>query len=874
MRALRQYALTVLGAASMAVAFGLPHILIPRLQAPGVWYTPLTTATTYKTDETVYAAGARETSDGHWVSFDAYRYEHPRWPIPSTIGWGFANATLGVMTLVTGSVRNTFIVASFLFTFVSFLLTALLLIRWTGRPFLSAAGAAVMISAVQFVNVAALTPTSLAHMREQVAASLHLLSEFNTFARMPPIAFTFMVFVSTLWLWSEALERRTTAWVVPAGIAFGVTFYTYLFYWTTFLTSGVVLGALLLIMRRRDALAALGRILAIGLVLSIPWWISVLVTTLTFGGQEFASRAGMEFGRELNPLTWRYLLFGGGVIGWGLMDRSRLTTVLIGAIVVGGVICLNAQVVMGFNIQPGHWAVRVLDPFMIVAATYVIARVLPKWDTAKARTTLSAVRGGAAFVVASAVIAACVAYVAAANRGYSERTFRQQTIGNDSRAAYDWLEGHTRTDDVLLTMSIQNSIEVPVYTRDKVFLPIAWLTSATEDEIWDRILIACRLYGVPKSFLNARLNADNAYIAWSAKFDAAGAPDPDDYEAAFFNFAFFAVRYRFWPKYVPKNMDIPNEQRIAFEHGTSMFYFPPSLRARILNRFAQYPTDLKTLLTKYRINYLYYGPYERQIGKLIPANVPWLTKVYSNQTIEIYRVDAGAASGPILPLGREVDLVQVVKDTLLPAQPAMFDRWVGPTTSFTLPGFRNDGSRVSWKVVPMLDTKALAPAKPTVTFVNRPSPADAVTFTWPAVPRAINYNLIVWEPDQRTVGQVLARYAPFRDLRWTRSTAEDGTTSVTAHGALDSQAVVSFCRQQPAPNAWADLAVPAGAQIAVEQTWTFADDVPAAAGPRVVVRAASQGAGVAASIELDPQALYENKMSTAYCRAVEQSRRR
>jgi hypothetical protein len=45
------------------------------------------------------------------------------------------------------------------------------------------------------------------------------------------------------------------------------------------------------------------------------------------------------------------------------------------------------------------------------------------------------------------------------------------------------------------------------------------------------------------------------------------------------------------------------------------------------------------LLDEYGIRYLFHGPREQQLGDFDPSGVPYLTQVYANERVAVYRVD-------------------------------------------------------------------------------------------------------------------------------------------------------------------------------------------------------------------------------------------
>ena len=501
------------------------------------------------------------------------------------------------------------------------------------------AGSTVMLLGVHIVRARILLDWScLQHLIPIVRSTMDPVTQLNNFARMPAIQFVFTEFVVALWLFYEALQRRSKSYSVCAGIVFGLLFYSYFYHWTLFLVGTVLLLFLFYLNKQYEQARCLVLILIIGLVISSPL---LAVIGYLYSGPNFellSSRLGVQFGRYLEFWSWPYLVFGLLLIILGLRDRGRVESLLMGALLMGGVACLNAQVVLGYTINRSHWRGRALDPLMIIAWTYLIARIISAtFEKRLIAKGMSVVRSSIRYLglVLSGLF---IVYACITNVAYSRNTCQYQTLPPATIDAYAWLDRNTQRDDVIVSLSIENTILIPVYTHNNVLLPYACGTTASEDEILDRLYIGYRLFNVPSSYVADLLNQDNASVTWALELIATKRPDVDSYEKVFWNPVFFGFRYRFSPEYMPSQYDYAPHVKEAVRNGRKFFHIPLDLRQRILSDYTSYPSDVNELLNKYRIDYLYYGPYEKSIAQMNPSEVPWLSKVYSNASVEIYEV--------------------------------------------------------------------------------------------------------------------------------------------------------------------------------------------------------------------------------------------
>ncbi len=83
-------------------------------------------------------------------------------------------------------------------------------------------------------------------------------------------------------------------------------------------------------------------------------------------------------------------------------------------------------------------------------------------------------------------------------------------------------------------------------------------------------------------------------------------------------------------------------QRVVLGHWAETVNYPEKKTA-VARFFAADASDTwrAGLLRRYAVNYVWYGPQEKELGRFNPATVPWLAPAYANDTIQIYQVVPG-----------------------------------------------------------------------------------------------------------------------------------------------------------------------------------------------------------------------------------------
>lgn len=158
------------------------------------------------------------------------------------------------------------------------------------------------------------------------------------------------------------LEHRSPLWKAVAGLAVGSLFYITIYYWTFVYASMAILFLYNCFYKKNYTLAwKILAVLFLSSLLSIPYWLQVKELTNLSQYAYITQRYGLFYSREpYLPLlhVLMAVFFSLSIYIVSKRDVSKLLNIngqYIIAFVIGGLICLNQQVIIGKTLQSSHW---------------------------------------------------------------------------------------------------------------------------------------------------------------------------------------------------------------------------------------------------------------------------------------------------------------------------------------------------------------------------------------------------------------------------------------------------------------------------------------------------------------------------------------
>ena len=483
----------------ISLIYGLPHIIIPLTLSSEQQYTPFAingvSALTY--DESyIYAAQANYTSIRWKPAYDTDIYEYRDVPavFPSVPYF-----LLAAMTHLTGGIDKTFIVSDFVFPPLAFFLVYALVSSCTLNPGVGLlAGLCTVVVSFGPRNFLEVLPDILRTGWSSANQPLE-------YSRMLHPQLSFTVFALAIYLLWWAMNRSSVILQVASGLAGGLLFYVYAYYWPVWLGACFLL-CLSRSLRHSNGHRRLWLSFAVAVCTSVFFWRNYLEARRFPNYAWRSARFGMEFGHtpSLPKLTFTavyigiflsflaigHLLSGARPSPVDLTHRSRVR-LFFGALFIAACIALNIEVITGVNVESlEHYPNRFFQPFLVMACFVFLGpptlAVMSSIRLRYPRLPRLAIVAGLVLLTGLATLRQTVVAINTAPR---------HVYDEEKKSLYAWLNRNTSVDSVVLLPVSDLSYLLPVYTHNCQWIPNGTRTTASNAEILDRFLIGAKLTG-------------------------------------------------------------------------------------------------------------------------------------------------------------------------------------------------------------------------------------------------------------------------------------------------------------------------------------------------------------------------------------------
>lgn len=376
---------------------------------------------------------------------------------------------------------------------------------------------------------------------------------------------------------------------IPAGIFGGLLFYTYFHYWVYW---SIVLGILFLytlIFLKEDKIRLKFFLILIGVItlISVPYWINYFNFASSDFGNEFTLRISIEIGRHFKaiaiPHFIAYFILSGLVL-FAFKKKDRAKTVLFLVFLLAAFFVWNIQFILGYVPHSDHWE-RAISPLIFIiifSLLYYLSEEMLLHKTYFKKITA----GFLMLLVALLIVKKCVNTMNFVNLPPQElQTF---TLPKNITDSFQWIEKNIEGEPKMISNSFWTSIRLPALTSARPFL--AWGLAGTLENQENHYLISNKLFNISPDELEKRLrnNQDNVlHNLYTLYFQTQGI------------------------KQVP-------ESKIQ----------------DLINRYK----ELDVKWSEVNANYVYNGPFEKQIKKVNFGLDPNLKLIYSNPSVEIYKI--------------------------------------------------------------------------------------------------------------------------------------------------------------------------------------------------------------------------------------------
>lgn len=508
-----------------------------------------------------------------------------------------------------GSISYAFVLGHFLMAAGAFICFYLMCTRIINNQRFSLLYSFIFISATLIFNY--LFPTSIANLKLAARAILPfgsppgevLLSKYISFAVLPG----FLFFVSAFLFIFLALSKEKKLFIVLAGLNLGILPYIVM---THFIYAGAaMLGMLILFLVDRDyhSVKKILWIYVIAIFGSAIYWFNFLQIRALPYSQEFYGRLGGEFTHQFR---WSrladyaaYIVMIMLILFWGKKYQKKKESVFVAGGVLAAILVLNMQVIAGFNPAPSAWADHQL--FLgfalgwLVLIYWLYDFVIKKFNK---RTVGVIFFTGFLMVMGKMVYAEYYAANLPANYQY---------IPKNISASLLWLDQNTERDSVVATASLTTNAFLPVFTHNHSMLPAGITSPLSMKDIEDRYFVDYKFFNVSADYFEKALRGELPPIAASV-FTLEN------------NLRSFMVFDYYCNHSLDKYLEPGYCSGAAYEGAMN----------NLVAEYKKYPQKRDYLLNKYRIDYIYYGPFEKNISR---PNFDGFKKVYDQDGVEIYK---------------------------------------------------------------------------------------------------------------------------------------------------------------------------------------------------------------------------------------------
>lgn len=428
------------------------------------------------------------------------------------------------------------------------------------------------------------------------------------------LPFFLMAFLALLAFWERPRPRNA----ILAGVTAGLLGYVYFHTWVYWMAVVGFMAIATFIFYRHDAERIRGIAIAVAsaVVTLIPYAINYFRFAAAPGHKDFILRLSLAEGREFfwRGLGFDYLAYAavGVLIAFLYFKRDRSRMMFLLALLAAMFAVWNVQLLTGFVPASDHWPKAVSIVLFIISATILFElsrRAMIRWS----RLTLLI----PAFLIVGSLAVATkkVVNVVSLSRDPQQWVMNKYAFPKEIADSWEWINGNIPGEPRIVSSSFLTSQYLAVYTSARPYLPQSIISPLETAELERRYLVSSRLFEVPDAVIAAQLAAkappmecDEPYCYYR---DENFGKLTDDLYACFFS---------------------RGSVNTYFRQGCGRV--PEERRRELLVRYA----TLRPAWQDIEVDYVYYGPWERQFSEPSFDRDSRLALVYQNSLVEIYRI--------------------------------------------------------------------------------------------------------------------------------------------------------------------------------------------------------------------------------------------
>lgn len=304
------------------------------------------------------------------------------------------------------------------------------------------------------------------------------------FLRIPPHGFTFVFWLTTLLCLLLFIKNNKTRYILASAISFGLLFSIYPYYWTFYVVVFAVFIALgILIYRREIPFKKYALIFGGGLVIGIPYFISMWQSSNLPGYSESLARLGLIHTHFPSGIDSVIVASITAVIFIIMYMRKVVTinhqSVFLFSGVLSAAIVINQHLITGKNVEfSSHYMLG-----NMYWCAFVLIYLLAQWVSTQSDK------------IRRVIVVVCTLIVVPMGLYGATKVVNQQVVYRQAEdyvqnyaPIFDWLNENASPDEVVFANDDLSGY-IPIYTAQNVYFSgLAILSFMTDDEAYRRFI--------------------------------------------------------------------------------------------------------------------------------------------------------------------------------------------------------------------------------------------------------------------------------------------------------------------------------------------------------------------------------------------------
>ena len=411
--------------------------------------------------------------------------------------------------------------------------------------------------------------------------------------KTPDQMLTYLIYVPAIAFLVIFWRKPTMKNGAILGALIGLMAYAYFHYWVYLVIAAGLIFLFSAAFFKKDFPRFKAAAVLIGFLflVTLPYLINILAFNELPHSDEVVQRIGITTGRYFHflnpfPIVFDYIFYlMTAALVYFVFYKSEKNIAILYWLLIGGMFVVwNVQLVVGYVPQPDHWG-RALGPILFVILFHGLYKLLERIDYKK---TIAIILIGLSIFLVTKKIVNAVIFANPPQEFLDAYTFNPNIV-----SSWDWINENLEKEPKVISPSFVTSIYLMAQTGTRPYLATGFNSAASNQILEERFLKTYKVFQVSEATL--------AKIAARCK----------DCEVSDFHEWINLAKPM-------KHLRIPEERK-----------------DKLLENYNNL-ADLHW--RELEADYVYYGPWERQLSKIDLRNDQDLISIYNNLEVEIYKI--------------------------------------------------------------------------------------------------------------------------------------------------------------------------------------------------------------------------------------------